>query len=378
MSGSNKVYVITTDPTPSWPPRERAREAEPLRRKQQSRERRPKHPLPLFILAYATGPFAPLVLGPGRTNPFFSLLAILCALIGAGVVWRGDLAWTAFRNGSLPFLPLLAGVAAWFVLAALCWAWGVARAGRYLEGGAAFPEWIRSPGVTGLAGLLAPGAGLVLAGHRWRGSTVVAGLGPFAVGLLLVLLAPTLWRINGAHGEAGVPGITMEWVLLGAAGLVGAGILFWIVQALDGARLASPRFRTRTSRADLLPLLLLVVLAASPWFFHPSHVGGTAEGWADRLERGGMQMTPLLLVRGAAWIDPGNPLHELHAAQLHEDLGQDGAARAIREDLHRRWGTVATRLSSPGEAAVEEQETEGPELPLPVPPTGLPLDETPR
>jgi len=214
-------------------------------------------------------------------------------------------------------------------------------------------------------GTIAPGAGLVLAGHPRRGGAVVAGFGPFAVGLLLVLFGRHLWRAQQTGGGEILAGANLEWILLVSAVVVGLGVVLWLVQILDGVRLASPRFRTRSSHSDLLTMVLLLALAAAPWFLRPSRLAGSAEGWADALEGEGMQLTPLLLVKGAAWIDPGDPLHTLHAARLHEALGQDEAAHALREDLRYRWGTVALAVRPPTEPAPDGLRPEGTLLPLP-------------
>jgi hypothetical protein len=206
---------------------------------------------------------------------------------------------------------------------------------------------------------------LVLAGYPGRGGAVVAGFGPLAVGLLIVLLGRHLWRAQPGGGGV-LSGATLEWILLASTAVVGLGVVLWLVQILDGVRLASPRLRTRASHSDLLAVILLIALASAPWLLRPSHLAASAEGWADTLEGEGMQVVPLFLVRGAAWIDPGDPLHTLHAARLHEALGQDRKARALREDLRQRWERVAHAVRSPRESARGPDREEGPFL-LPEP-----------
>jgi hypothetical protein len=304
-----------------------------------------------FAFTYLCGPLAPLVLPQERRNRFWSTLAILWVVAGGGGVWWASSIWSVFRNGSLPVLYLVAATTGWFVAGGLCWAWGVARVGRDLGNGAALPDWRRSAGLIGGTGFFAPGAGLILAGYPRRGGAVVAGIGLFLAAVFLLLLGSSLWRANLACGGAGMPGSALEWLLLGAAGTVVLGTLVWLVQVLDGIRLTSRRFRGRAFRSDSLTWLLLIVMVVAPWFLHPSQIAGTAERWATSLEEEGLRITPLLLVRGALWVDPGQPLHALHAARLHEALGHVRQARSLREDLLRRWATIGPAIFLTGEPA---------------------------
>ena len=91
---------------------------------QKARRMRPRSSVVLF-LAYALGPFAPVVLRQGRGNLTWTLLTLLCVLTWGGMAWR----WTAVRAavtpGTVALVPWVLGVAA----ATGVWVLSAARGG---------------------------------------------------------------------------------------------------------------------------------------------------------------------------------------------------------------------------------------------------------
>ena len=55
-------------------------------------------------------------------------------------------------------------------------------------------------------------------------------------------------------------------------------------------------------------------------------------------------MIPLGMEQAAMRLDPSRPRYVMHAAELHDRLGQTEEARALRSELRTRWHEYAEML----------------------------------
>ncbi len=181
---------------------------------------------------------------------------MLCVAGGGVAFWQASApassVWAMIRSGVLNALDLVSMTAVWFLAAGFCWGWGVAEAGQELRAKITLPGSCQTPALVGWVGCCAPGAGLVLAGHPERGGAVAAATGSIMAAPLILAEAPSLWQAKLACGRAGTPGVALEWILVGAAVAAVVGAFLWVVQLLDGIRLASRRTRSRAPRSDFL------------------------------------------------------------------------------------------------------------------------------
>jgi hypothetical protein len=313
-----------------------------------------------IAFAYGLGPLYPLLTGWTFGNIVWALLGLLAtgacvALVG----YRSEFLARAQASG-LGLPALLAGVSGVILIGLTAWARALAIAGWRMQ--QRTPIAVRHPAlVTGL-GLLVPGSGLFLSGHPRRGAVAFWMLGPLAIGAVILLHAPWLWRLNQSLSAGRIPRSALELTFLAAAlAVLGAG-LSWMVQAMDGARCVS-RVTGRTSHGQAVALALLIAIVAFVGMFKPVQVGAMLDRFAIALKLDGLRLLPLVMELGAAELDPGQPIYSLRAAELYDRLGQRDRARELRHELDVTWNAYARTVQM--DALAKAKTAQAPAVPIP-------------
>jgi hypothetical protein len=311
----------------------------------------------LTFLSYLAGPYAILATRRGRESRFWVVLAILSATVATIIFARANKIFAAPHGAGIGFVIWLSAACLAAVLGFAAWARGVLLLGRH-KGWLLrqLPAWLRHPGTAGMLGLLIPGFGLYVAGHPRRAACVLVCICAMVVSVLVISQAPDLWRL----GQIGIlvgHGDTLERIFLamGAIGLLGA--LVWIVQALDGARLAGASAGENSlepRHGDWAAVALVLAIAAALVTIKPARVAETLDRFAVSMREDGLRVIPLAATEAAMRLDPSRPEYAVQAIELNEALGRPGEAIALKRELAQRWKPYERMLR------VEAATAEGP------------------
>ena len=318
----------------------------------------------LTFLAYLAGPYAILATRRGRESRFWVVLAILSATAAVIVLARANKIFAAPHGAGIGFVIWLSVACLATALGFAAWARGVFLLGRH-KGWLLrrLPAWLRRPGTAGVLGLLVPGFGLFVAEHSRRAACVLACVCTTIVSALVLWQGPALWRLSQVgvllgHGDI----LERIFIVLGAIGLFGA--LVWIVQALDGARLAGVgpgRDGAESRHGDWAAVALVLAIVAALVTFKPARVAETLDRFAVSMREDGLRVIPLAATQAATRLDPSKPEYAVQAIELNEALGRPGEALALKRDLAERWKPYERMLRL--EAATAEGPVFGPEAP---------------
>jgi hypothetical protein len=365
MSGSGKEYVIdpvktesgayySSSPPASWeelpgylkPSTERERKAQ---KRPQARTNERQSGVPL-ILSYLAGPLSILATRRGRRKRFWAGLSVFSVILAVVVVWmwKGISYWSTRENpvGAVMLLAAIVAVIAGFS----AWTRAVTLAGRF-EGPRMrrSPEWMRGRWAAGILGFICPGMGLFVAG-RYRHAAAALWMACLTtVSILVLSRALWLWNFNAHAGAFALRPDMFEYILivLGAAAVLGG--LAWIVQALNGARLAGRASnRKAVSRRNWAAAALMIAVVAFPFLSSPEIVAEALDGGAAIAGAEGMRIIPLHLSRAAVRIDPSRPGYVIRAIGLYEDVGDLYSADAMRSELVARLEPAVPLLEEAG------------------------------
>jgi hypothetical protein len=244
---------------------------------------------------------------------------------------------------------VLAAAMAWLTV----WCLGLIAASDRCPEGPLSRRGHRRPLVAATVGLCCPGLGLLLSGRRVRCIVTLAVVGAGAVATLLLLRAPFSWQAHHADPDPMFSDLQVERIFLVLAGTLAAGALAWLVSALEGGRLAAgPRVVRAVSGADRVPAALLISLVALGIWFRPLDAAHGLDRLTHQLTDGGLRLAPLWTARAAAFLAPAEPVLELRVAERQEALGRHEEATATRQELYRRWRSLA--LSEGARPAAED------------------------
>jgi hypothetical protein len=130
----------------------------------------------------------------------------------------------------------------------------------------------------------------------------------------------------------------LEHIILALAAVVFLGILIWIIQALDGARLATRHSPLQEHASNgWISFALLASMAAFVIMFKPVNVAGPLDRYSVSMQQEGFKIIPLYLARVASHLDPSRPEYAMHVIELYDDLGMHDTARIKRDELLERW-----------------------------------------
>lgn len=296
---------------------------------------------PLIFLAYLLGPFSSLATDRGRRSRFWFWFAAGSGVVSVMILWwwREILA----RLGSTG-----AAILPWFILSCLVilagitsWSRGILLIGQSARSvRTRLPRWIRKPWTIGTLGLILPGAGLLIGGRPKRAAGALWMCGLFLLSIFVLSQSVWLWEWNRGIVGGAIPNGTLEYIFLVLGVLGSIGILAWIVQALEGARLAvsaTEREKRPRPRGDVFAFALLVTIVAYSVLFEPVTIAGSVDRFAETTQHEGLQVLPLYAARTAMWLDPSQPSYAVRAIGLYDDLGKEQIARVMRRELYERW-----------------------------------------
>ncbi len=303
-----------------------------------------------LILSYLTGPLSILATRRGRKSRFWAGLSVFSVILAIVVIlmWRGFSYWSTQENpvGAVMLLALAVAVIAGFS----AWTRAVVLAGRY-EGTRLrrSPNWIRGSLAAGLFGIICPGMGLFVAGRSKRAAAALWMACLTVISLLVLSRAAWLWNFNAYAGAFAVRPETLEYVLMGASAAVVLGGLAWIVQALNGARLAGRASNRKTvSRRNWAAVALFISIIAFSILSRPAVVAEALDRGAAVASSEGMIIIPLHLSRAAILLDPSRPGYVIRAIELYESNGDQATADTMRRELIARLEPSVPLLEEEG------------------------------
>lgn len=349
MSGPQKVYVIDPVKAKSGASRPAAGDLPAYLQSSAGGETRRSAPssrggrasgVPL-ILSYMAGPLSILATAAGRGSRAWTAISLLGAGSAVATAWLWSrLPW--HRAGFHAVVGAIALAAAAVSLCCAAWTRHIVSAGRREAPRIRrSPGWLRSSAAAGFLGTIVPGMGLFVTGHPARAAAAVWAAGLAGLAAAVVSKAGRLWDLNRVAGSFAVDPVILERILIVAAGVAVAGAVAWIVQILDGIRLAGDR-PNPVPRGSVFSLALVAALVLMAATFDASVVAGALDRGAEATATRGMREIPFYLARTASALDPSRPAYACRAIKMGERYGKrDFVERERRELLLRLEPAVA-------------------------------------
>jgi hypothetical protein len=303
----------------------------------------------LSLFSYFLGPMAVLATRHSGKSKIKIIIAAASGILSIAALWM----WAAifqgpatgsFVDGVWIFMGCIAVMTALTV-----WSASVALLGK--ERAAALrrlPGFLMRPFFTGLLGLIAPGLGLYVTGYNRRAAVALWMSGAAVLSVALLLNTRWLWQWNEATGASSIAPNTLEHIFIALGAMAVLGTLTWVVQVLDGTRLAGSGSRRAKAHGDLLAMILLGVIVIFAFTSQPAFFAQRLDEFAVSAYAEGFKIIPLQAVRGAAALDPSKPIYVMHAASIYEDLGMDAEARALHIMLWNRWEPCVDAFEAEG------------------------------
>lgn len=309
-----------------------------------------KDTAPFLLLTYLLGPFAILITLEGRRSKFWVSVGIGSGIASVILLWVWNTISPRLEVGSVSSILLIFFASLAILAAVTTWVRAVLIIGRHRAIlVSSLPVWIKRPWATGTFGLVIPGIGLFIAGYVKRAACALWIIGIALLSTFILSNAEWIWGWNRLSASEVIPSHAIEYIFMGLAVVCVLGALTWIVQALDGARLAGDRSTRRgRNRSDLITVALLVAIVAFSVMFEPAFVAKALDRFAILKHQEGYQVIPLYAGRAAVHFDKSQPEYVLHAATFYDDLGQGHTARTMREELYERWKPCVSELKRYG------------------------------
>jgi len=294
-----------------------------------------KRPGITLLLSYFLGPLFIFAIGRGRRNKFWVGLSILSVILSIVFIWM----WVGFSPWSTRETPvgaimLLAAVVA-ILSGASTWTRAVVLVRRY-EGARIrrVSRWFKSSLATGLFGGICPGMGLFIDGRFKHAVAAIWMASMTVISLLFLSRAFWLWNFNTYAGAFAVRPDTLEYLFIIAGAVAVLGGLAWVVQALNGVRLAGlVSSRKKASRKNWVAVALLISIIAFSALSRPALVAGFLDKGAAASSGEGMRIIPLYLSLAAIHFDSSRPDYTIRAIGLYEHCGDHAKADIMRRDL---------------------------------------------
>jgi hypothetical protein len=329
-----KVFVIDDHKT-SKKPLAASRRPAPADRSPKPKKNGGPNAWRRVLASYLVGPISVAfwVKGPGRTT--WAVTGVACIAVAIILLTRGSSMADSLLAGGYGVLSWIVVVPLLILALATVWTLAIDRAGRGKAVPVSwYPGWIRGAWAVFWCGMVVPGMGLRIAGHRRAAARAFWLVGPLAAAGVILANSHRLWDRSRLDVPPGIAGPALETVFIAAAVVVVVSLLAWLVQALDGSRRVSNRRAVGTSNAVSVALLLSLVLGAL--MFRPIDVAGNLDTASTALRRDGFQLIPLKLSLAAARLHPEQPLYVARAAEIAEALGMNELAREKRRILEQR------------------------------------------
>ena len=371
MYNDEKIYSIELgeDHTLPDPPREQqtARVAgkahpRPVRSAPQPRQKPDSKPpttglhfAPLMILTWILGPFSVHLHSAHRSGKGMLAVGMISGMAGLGMFAGRGFILDLIGQGWPLWVWTVIGLAV-MVTAFSVWArtaYLACRENRVPRH--KLPSLFRKPWAIGVVGLLAPGLGLLLAGCARRGAAVVWASWPFAAAVLLLANGLQIWNLNQGVNEASIAAVVLESGFLLAAGILAAGLIVWVAQALEGARqmMGDPGISLRM-RGDWYAAALVCALVGTAIVWDPAAMARQLDSGAVILQEKGFRVIPLELSRTAHRLDPAPTEYAVRALALYEDLGRRDDAARLRLELEENLASYLALINVENRGETEQ------------------------
>ncbi len=301
------------------------------------------HFAPLMILTFLLGPFSVHLNPENRERKWLLTIGMISGMASLGMfAGRGFILDIIGESGSLwplAAIAVLVGVTVFSV-----WARALYLAGKR-DGMPRhkLPSVLRKPWAVGIVGLIAPGLGLLLAGCARRGVAVIWAGWPVAAAVIVLVNGMRIWSRNQGTETVFIQPEVLETIFMISAGILVAGLIGWIAQALEGARqmMGEPGIRHRM-RGDWYAAALMCTLVGMAIVWDPPTTARHMDNSGIVLREKGLKVIPLHLTRGAHHLDPGPSEYAVRLLELYEDLGRRDEAVRLRKELD---GNLASYLA---------------------------------
>ena len=359
MYDNEKIYSIELgeDLALPDPPREpravarvarpKARPAQKARMPQPAKESKPPSSelqfASLVTLTYLLGPFSVALNPDNRERKGLLFAGLISGMAGLGMFAGRGFILDLIGKG-WPLWPWALIGTAVMVTVFSTWAHAAMLVVRRQEQPRfRLPSFLRKPWAVGVTGLVAPGLGLLLSGCARRGAAVIWLSGAIVAAVMVLAGAPAIWKNNQAAGAGSMNAMVLETIFMLAAGILIAGLIGWIAQALEGARqmMGEPAIRQRM-RGDWYAAALMFTLVGTAVVWDPSAMAGHLDGGSVVLRENGFRLIPLKLSQAAHRLDPAPSQYAIQAMELCEELGRSGEAARLRRELD---GNLASYLA---------------------------------
>ncbi len=298
---------------------------------------------PLMILTWLLGPFSAHLNPEHRDRKILLAVGMISGVAGLGMFAGRSFILDIIGKG-WPLWPWAAAGAV--VMVTVFSVWARTAYLTCLNQGVPqhkLPGPFRRAWAIGIAGLIAPGLGLLLAGCARRGAAVLWLAWPVVSAALLLVGGSQIWIRNQGSGGVSIHPHVLENILMVSFLVLLAGMVGWLAQALEGARqmMGEPGIRLRM-RGDWYAAALVVVLVTLAFASDPAGLARQLDSAGVILGEKGFQAIPLQLAETAHRLDPGSSEYAVRAIALNEKLGRRDRALHLRQKLD---GNLASYLA---------------------------------
>lgn len=290
-----------------------------------------------LVMSYMTGPLSVLATSKGRSSRAWATVSVTGFLTAMAAAWMwSTVSWSGHDDAAGVAALILASAAA--LICCSAWARAVIVAWKHEAPTIRrSPDWMRSGPAAGLFGSVFPGMGLYVSGNPVRSTLALWTICIAGISAMILSRATWLWGLNSRAGALSMDPDTLERLFIAAAAMTVVGVIAWVVQALDGMRLAGLGSRKKAvPRGNVFSIALIASLVLMAITFEPSVIARALDRSASTAAEHGMKAIPFRLARAASALDPSKPAYTIRAIEMAERNGEHRYAEAAREDLMRR------------------------------------------
>jgi len=300
-------------------------------------QKKSETPLSLFLAmaTYFLGPAAIFASKTGRKSRFWVFMAVFSGLLlslflvgFSGRVIPGE------SSSRLVMAWVLSGLTG-VLIGSLAWSKGLVLAARKNRAALkSMPSFLRKPLGNGILGIIFPGMGLYLTRHRVRAAAAVWSVAAVALSAIVLSNGNWLWMWQKSGGQLASFSSAFEYLFISAAAAGLLGMIYWIFQALDGARLAVEGIRGESrARGDLAAVTLIIAIIAFGSAFQKESVARFLDDKGSAILEEGCRVIPLCMASAASSLDPSRPEYSVRVMEIHQEMGNEKTAATMRAEL---------------------------------------------